>query len=82
MKQLLAGAALFVLSLAGAAGTVHAQGCAWMGNHWNCGDSYVYPKLYPHGTIVGDRTVILEPYKLPAAPAGHPTNDYPGPRPY
>jgi hypothetical protein len=72
MSKFLAGAAFLALAIVGLAGAAHAQGCTWMGNHWDCGNRYVYPKYYPHGTVVGDVTVTLEPYKMPGAPVAPP----------
>ncbi len=49
-KSLTAFAALALVSLAG---TARAE-CVWAGNHWNCGDRYIYPKTYPWGTAIVD----------------------------
>jgi hypothetical protein len=69
MHKILAGAAaLSVLALSGAIGPAKAQqmvSCAWAGNHWDCDGSYVYPKFYPYGTIMGDQTISPVPIAPP-----------------
>jgi hypothetical protein len=71
MNKFLAGAAaLAALAATGFTGAAHAQGqCVWSGNHWDCGDRAVYPKFYPHGTIVGDHVLGTTPVPPPPSPA-------------
>jgi hypothetical protein len=76
MNKFLTAAAFAALAITGLAGQARAEGCTWTGNHWDCGDRHVYPKWY----YAYPSSVIAQP----ASPegAGHPTNDYYGPRPY
>lgn len=77
MKSFLGAAALSAVALVGLAGTASAE-CYWAGNHWNCGDRYIYPKSYPWGT-----TVINGQYQRPMSPPQSDVN-YPAapPRPW
>jgi hypothetical protein len=73
MKTILTSATALAVFWIAAPGEVRAQAqpqpqCAWAGNHWNCGDRAVYPKFYPHGTIVGDRVVGPTPTPPPPTP--------------
>jgi hypothetical protein len=62
MSKILAAAAFSTVALVGLAGTAQAE-CVWAGNHWNCGDRYIYPKSYPWSTAVVDGQ-----YQRPMAP--------------
>lgn len=53
MSKVLTVAAFAAMAVAGFAGAAHAE-CYWAGNHWNCGDRFIYPKTYPWGTAVID----------------------------
>jgi hypothetical protein len=73
MVKVLAGAVIAV-AIAASAGAARAETCLWLG-YWACSDKgydthYYYPPAAPN--------VWLQP----AAPAGHPSPDYYGPRPY
>lgn len=62
MSKILAAATLSALAIAGLANAAQAE-CYWAGNHWNCGDRYIYPKSYPP-----DTTLINGVYSRPMAP--------------
>jgi hypothetical protein len=53
MNKVWAATACSAVALVGLAGAANAE-CVWAGNHWNCGDRYIYPKSYPWGTAVID----------------------------
>lgn len=62
MGKVLTAAALAAMVFAGFAGTARAE-CYWAGNHWNCGDRFIYPKTYPWGTVV-----VNGQYQRPPSP--------------
>jgi len=62
MNKVLTSAALSLAALVGVAGAARAD-CYWAGNHWNCGDRFIYPKSYPWGTAV-----INGQYQRPPSP--------------
>ena len=72
MNKILAAAAFSAVAMAGLVGTAQAE-CYWAGNHWNCGDRFIYPKTYPWGTAVIDGR-----YQRPMYP---PASDVSGPLP-
>jgi hypothetical protein len=78
MIKFATAAALSVLAIVGTAGAARADepGCTWAGNHWDCGDRHIYPKWYYYYPS----PVIAQP--VAPEQAGHPSNDYYGPRPY
>jgi hypothetical protein len=51
MNKALTVAAFSLVALVGLAGAARAE-CYWAGNHWNCGDRFIYPKTFPWGTAV------------------------------
>jgi len=62
MSKVIAAAAFSALALVGLAGTAQAE-CYWAGNHWNCGDRYIYPKSYPWS-----ETIVNGQYQRPMSP--------------
>jgi hypothetical protein len=72
MTKILAAAAFSAVAMAGLAGSAQAE-CYWTGNHWNCGDRFIYPKSYPWGTAIIDGR-----YQRPMSP---PASDVSGPLP-
>jgi hypothetical protein len=70
MKNIFAAAAFSALATAGLAGAAHAE-CLWAGNHWNCGDRFIYPKTYPWSTAI-----VNGVYQRPMSP---PDSDVHGP---
>ena len=70
MNKIMAAAAFSALAMVGLVGSAQAE-CYWAGNHWNCGDRYIYPKSYPWGTAV-----INGQYQRPMSP---PQSDISGP---
>jgi hypothetical protein len=70
MHKIMTAAAFAALAMVGLTGVAQAE-CYWAGNHWNCGDRYIYPKSYPWGTAV-----INGQYQRPMSP---PQSDISGP---
>ena len=62
MNKILVAAAFSAMALVGLAGAAQAE-CIWAGNHWNCGDRYIYPKTYPWHTAI-----INGQYQRPMSP--------------
>jgi hypothetical protein len=62
VSKFLTAAALAAMTFVGFAGAAHAE-CYWAGNHWNCGDRFIYPKTYPWGTAV-----VNGEYQRPPSP--------------
>jgi hypothetical protein len=66
MNKVLTAAVFSMVALIGLVGAARAD-CYWAGNHWDCGDRFIYPKSYPWGTAV-----INGQYQRPPSP---PTSD-------
>jgi hypothetical protein len=62
MTKFLAAAGFSALAVFGLASAAHAE-CYWAGNHWNCGDRYIYPRSYPP-----DTTLSHGQYSRPMSP--------------
>lgn len=62
MSKVLTVAAFAALATIGLAGAAHAE-CYWGGNHWDCGDRFIYPKTYPWGTAI-----VNGEYQRPPSP--------------
>jgi hypothetical protein len=62
MSKILSAAAFSALAMVGLVGSAQAE-CYWAGNHWNCGDRYIYPKSYPWSTAV-----VNGQYQRPMSP--------------